>query len=300
MRPLAAVCTAALLVAGVATLGSSPVVRAADSGTVSITEFMASNTTGATCNQAGGPYDWVELRNSSGTPAEIGGMHMTDTAASPAKWTFPSGFTVPANGYSVLCLGVDGDPNSPAFSLKKDGEYLALTSSLNANVGPTFTFPAQYDDVSYGVGSNAVTGFLPAPTPGAANGPAQAQLAHVARPVLSPKGGFITGAVTVTATGPGTKHYTTNGTAPTESSTVFPAGGLSVQPGTIVRVAAFQTGFLPSTEASGTYLSMSGVLGQTTATPRGGRRPERSTGRSSSMAWTSRRWRRTTRRSSRR
>ncbi len=260
LRSLVAVCAvAAASVAGVA-LGAP--VRA-DSPSAVITEVMASNTsTGAPC---GGPFDWVEVRDTPGT--DLGGMHLTDDPANPLKWTIPAATVIGASGYRIFCLQT-GAADSPTFGLSKGGEYIALTNAAGADVGPTYTFPAQFDDVSWGTGSNATVGFMTTPTPGGANGPAQTQLSRLPRPVLSRAGGYISGPVTVTVTGQGTLRYTVDGTTPTSASPVVGSGGgITVNAGTILRVIAF--GPVPSVEASATFLSTAGVMGQTTATPAG-------------------------------
>jgi hypothetical protein len=251
----------------VPTLTADPAAHA-DSATVQITEFMASNTATAAGTCTGFP-DWIELHNTSGTTADLNGMHLTDDPTLPLKWAFPAGTApIAANGYRIVCVDT-GAPDSPTFGLSKDGEYVALTNSAGAVVGPAYTFPAQFDDISYGSGSNGIAGYLTTPTPGVANGPAVTAVPRLARPTLSQHGGYIDGPVTVTAGGAGTLTYTTNNKAPKATSPVFPQAGLVVQPDTILRVAAFQTGFAPSTETDATFLSMAGVLGQTPATPAG-------------------------------
>src|SRR4029079_12238480 len=129
--------------------------------------------------------------------------------------------------------------DSPTFGLSKGGEYIALTNAAGANVGPTFTFPAQFDDVSWGTGSNATVGFMTTPTPGGANGQAQTQLSRLPRPVLSRAGGYISRPGTVTGSGSRTLRYETNGATPTSASPVFPPAGVTVNAGTILRVIAF-------------------------------------------------------------
>ncbi|MEO5902228.1 MAG: hypothetical protein ABIR68_19150, partial [Ilumatobacteraceae bacterium] len=264
---------AAALAAGVAVVVpalTSDNAAHADSNSVEITEFMASNksTVAGTCPVSA---DWIELHNTSGSPASLHGMHLTDDPANAVEWAFPADTAdIPGGGLRIVCVNVTGDPSSPTFGLSNSGEYLALTNSAGALVGPSYAFPAQFDDVSYGTGGGGTgVGYMTTPTPGAANNSAVPQLSRLPRPTLSPPGGYYGGSVTVVATGSGTLRYTTNNKTPKSTDTAFPGGGLSVAPGTIVRVAAFQTGSVPSTEASGTYLSIAGVLAQPTTPPSG-------------------------------
>ena len=79
----------------------------------------------------------------------------------------------------------------------------------------------------------------------------------VAAPVLSPAGGtFYENSVTVTAscaTSGAVIRYTTNGSDPTESSTTFPAAGLTLNQTTTVKARAFKSGMTPSSVTSATY-----------------------------------------------
>lgn len=80
---------------------------------------------------------------------------------------------------------------------------------------------------------------------------------QVAAPVLSPAGGTIyTNSVTVTAscaTDGAVIRYTTNGSDPTESSTTFPAAGLTLTQTTTVKARAFKSGMTASSVTSATY-----------------------------------------------
>ena len=65
-------------------------------GVVRINEIMADNDT--TASPATIKADWVELYNTTSVPVSLAGRHLSDTPNNPAKWTFPSGTTIPANG----------------------------------------------------------------------------------------------------------------------------------------------------------------------------------------------------------
>src|SRR5689334_8113923 len=58
-----------------------------------ISEFMADNTTGLTDGN-GVRGDWIEIYNPAPTAINLQGWHLTDNAANPNEYTFPS-FTVP-------------------------------------------------------------------------------------------------------------------------------------------------------------------------------------------------------------
>ena len=50
----------------------------------------------------GSRTDWVELYNTSSQPVDLGNASLTDDQATPRKWTFAAGVTIPANGYLVV------------------------------------------------------------------------------------------------------------------------------------------------------------------------------------------------------
>lgn len=141
----------ALLLAAAAAARAEPV----------ISEFMADNAT-ALKDGHGSYEDWIEIWNPDPAAADLAGWRLTDSAAKPAKFVFPS-LTVPPNGrILVFASNRSGSTGAAAhvdplghlhanFSLAKEGEYLALikpdgvtkTSELNP-------FPLQIEDISYG------------------------------------------------------------------------------------------------------------------------------------------------------
>ena len=69
---------------------------------VIINEFLAAN--GKTNNDdEGDSSDWAELYNTSNEDIDLEGWTISDDAAEPQKWTFPS-ITIPAGGYLLVWL----------------------------------------------------------------------------------------------------------------------------------------------------------------------------------------------------
>ena len=54
-----------------------------------ISEFIADNASGL-LDQDGINSDWIEIHNPDGTAVDLAGWSLTDNAALPTKWTFPS------------------------------------------------------------------------------------------------------------------------------------------------------------------------------------------------------------------
>jgi hypothetical protein len=128
-----------------------------------ITEFMASNDNTLEDGYGATP-DWIEIYNNGDQSVDLAGYRLTDNAADLNKWLFPSTvlgsgdfLTVFASGNNTPDLAGNLHAN---FSLSANGEYLALLDpggSLLSEFGPGGTnYPAQAEDVSYGLGMDTV------------------------------------------------------------------------------------------------------------------------------------------------
>ncbi len=158
-----------------------------------ISEFMASNR--ATLVDADGEFsDWIEIHNPDPVAVDLSGWALTDTAGSPFKWRFPA-VAVPAGGYLVVFASNKNRAVPEAelhtnFALSAGGEYLALIRpDGSAAFAYAPSFPAQKDDVSYGLpsqpgGGFSAPAFLSVPSPGRAN-PEAAQPPPTERVVFS-------------------------------------------------------------------------------------------------------------------
>ncbi len=137
-----------------------------------ITEFLADNKTGLIAPD-GNRSDWIELHNPNHFAIEIGGWHLSDDSTQLEKFTFPSG-QIPAGGYKIFFA--DSSLEALNFKLSKTGDYLAL-SDPNGNLSSEFSpaYPAQFDDISYGLSSSGTLTYLE-PTPGAANGSSRREI----------------------------------------------------------------------------------------------------------------------------
>ena len=141
---------------------------------VVLNEFLASNT--STLADPQGEFDdWIELKNLTGADINLTGLYLTDEPANPRKWPFPSGTTIPANGYLLVWADEDGlaTPGLHAsFKLSGSGEQILLidTDAKNNQVLDSITFGAQTSDVSYGrTSANADVWGTMTPSPNAAN-----------------------------------------------------------------------------------------------------------------------------------
>ena len=128
---------------------------------VIISEFLAINSGITLTDEDGFPADWIEIQNTGSTEVSLEGYHLTDNANNPTKWTFPAVILPPQGYLRVFASGKDRttDPNflHTNFSLRAEGEYLALVQPDGFTVSTEFTptYPQQFKDVSYGIGNES-------------------------------------------------------------------------------------------------------------------------------------------------
>ncbi len=181
---------AALLAPRVAEADLNPSTLPPDAETVLITEFVASPNSRENSNTLrdadGEASDWIELFNPSDSPIDLTGWRLTDRENDLRRWKFPNGVRIAAQDYLVVFASgkdrweADGELHTN-FSLKREGEYLALIDP-NDNVVSDYgiPYPMQYTGVSYGVVEESglpnrygdLAHYMVQPTPGLPNGSA--------------------------------------------------------------------------------------------------------------------------------
>lgn len=158
-----------------------------------INEVIATNTRLA---NAGTFPDWIELHNAGATAVDLGGRSLTDDPATPRKFVFPAGTSLPAGGY--LVVWADSEITAPGlhtgFALDAEGDQVRLHDTP-ANGGvllDSIGFGFQVPDRSVSrTGAGANVWALTDPTPNAANG-APVALAEPAAVRLNEWAGKIT------------------------------------------------------------------------------------------------------------
>ncbi len=219
---------AALLVVSAIALRADPV----------ISEFMAANTR-TLADDDGKFSDWIELHNPDPTPVNLAGWFLTDNIAVKNKWQFPA-VTLSAGGYLIVWASNENRRDAAKtlhtnFTLDADGEYLALVKPDGTTLATEFapTYPAQFDDFSYGVtqptaaAEASIRSHFRTPTPGARNG-GLGTLLLSERVTFSRAAGPFTGTVSISLTGAAAGQrirYTT--TAPGPSA----AAATAIEPG---------------------------------------------------------------------
>ena len=243
---------------------------------VFISEFLALNSTGRV-DVLGNRSDWIELHNLSGSSLNLTGWYLTDNAGNLAKWQFPAATSIPANGYLVVVADssstsvISGELHAN-FALSGGGEYLALVKPGGTAIADAYSpgYPPQETDVSYGIGATNEHRYLTAPTPGGPNNfVGYSQTCGETK--FSQERGFYTNpiGVSMTCLTPNAEiRYTTNGSAPTASSTRY-TGPVTITKTTCLRAAAFRSGYRPSDPVTHTYIFPDKVIQQSATPPPG-------------------------------
>lgn len=246
-------------------------------GSVVISEFQASNDSTLT-DDDGDFEDWIELYNAGDTTVDIGGLHLTDDANEPTKWTFPSGTLIDSDSFLVVFASgkdrLDGTNLHTNFKLGASGEYLGLFDAVGSTPLSQFApaFPQQQPDQSYGLGVDDNQVFFTIPTPGAENsGP---QIGGIASPVdFSVERGFFSNSfdlvLSTSQSNPSTIRYTVDGSEPTLTNGLAYFTPISVSTTTVLRAASFADRFSPSPVATHTYIFLNDVIQQPAQGPEG-------------------------------
>ncbi len=246
----------------------------ASSQALTITEFLAANTSNTPADEGGPAKDWIEIHNENDTVVDTDGWHLTDEPANLTKWKVPS-HEIPAGGYLVVhASGSDLAPEDPGealhtnFKLRVEGEFLALVEPNGKTIASQFVpqYPPQRPDFSYGILPNdeATPAFFRDPTPGKANG-AEGVLGFVEDTKFSMRRGFFAlpfNAEITTATKGAEIRYSTDGSEPTLEDGMAYTEPIEIAETTVLRAAAFKDGFEPTNIDSQTYLFTADVIKQ--------------------------------------
>ena len=250
-----------VLVPGVAGIASACRPQAPRPASVVIAEVMTSNAA-TIVDEDGDATDWIELWNRSDEAIDLAGWSLTEGDNDP--WGFSPLTIDPDQRIVIFASGKSRQHRLHTdFQLSADGEHLRLRDA-QGRTADEYRTPGLGADVSYGRGSNDKIGILSTATPGAAN--STTKPAAAAKPVLSRPGGYIDGAVSVTAetaTDGAELWFTTDGSAPTDGHGTRYTTPITVDRSTTLRIVATHEEMSDSFVASATYLVMGEVLAQT-------------------------------------
>jgi gliding motility-associated-like protein len=238
---------------------------------VLINEYTAANFDDHNTPGSGGDNDdWFELYNAGASDVDISGWFLSDDKTDVTKWAVPAGVSVPAGGFMrVYCNGdglFAGGYLHAGFKLTQCANEEILVSNTLSTIIDSITIKktqknhtrARLTDGSptWGISTNS--------TPGASN--ASTFAGYAKRPDMSLVHGFYTGTQTLTLSSveptANSIRYTTNGTEPTITSTLYTAP-ISVTTTTLIKAKTFSTDatILPSfTEVNTYFIDVSTTL----------------------------------------
>ena len=181
-----------------------------------ISEVLSSNSQFP--DSSGDCHDLVEIRNISDGPVSLSDYTLSDKRSEPERYAFPEVVLESGEFYLVYCSGdTTLGQEHASFKISADGETVYL--SKNGAFTDALSIPGDLGkNESYGR-SGKIPAFFPSPTPGKENG--QGELTGLAAPTADLPSGIYKEAVTVSLQGEGAIYYTTDGSRPTTSSSVY-------------------------------------------------------------------------------
>lgn len=193
--------------------------------------------------------DWVELYNTSATPVNISGYHLSDDSTKSLKYAIPAGTVITGYGYRKFwCSGRN------TFSGLNIHTNFHLTQTKNSSEDLIFADPAGVilDGVKLIKTQNAhsrgrttdgdtLWSIFTSPTPGTSNNTALGYTRYADKPDFTVHAGFYTApfVVFITNTDPGsTIRYTLDGTLPTITSPIY-TGGITISTTKVLKAITF-------------------------------------------------------------
>lgn len=225
----------------------------APQGALVITEVMSANS--EYLLQSDGRYhDWIELENVSNQVIDLSAYCLSNDPDDLEQFRLPEKNLAPGAKVIVICAADTSLVGKYVFanfsiSAKEDWIYL----SKNGRIQDRMHVVDVPEGCSIGrmPGENS-TVYFTEPTPGRANGTGVALISQV--PVILTEAGiYEETSLRVEIQGAGTLRYTLDGSCPEEDDPVY-TQPLELTETTVVRVAAFEEGKLPSSAVTATYI----------------------------------------------
>jgi len=219
-----------------------------------INEFVASNNQSYEDPGTGNYPDWIEIYNSSGSSIDISGYYLTDDSGTPTKWSFPASTVIASNSYLLVLADGTNTGLHANFKLSASGEEIYLYDNVGVLVD-SISFGSQVTDISHGRASGGTWVYYSPSSPGSANVPGDEFTGISQMPTFSVGTGMYSGSfsVLISAALGATIYYTTDGTNPDQSSSLY-TSSIPVSATTVIKAIAVEAGNLPSYIGMETYL----------------------------------------------
>ena len=208
----------------------------------------------AACAPRSGDLDWIEIYNGSDREIDLTDYYLSNDVDNPMLWQMKG--TIASGEYKVIYTSSKSGERSSStanFNISVSGEELLITSKDGVLVD-FFDSGAQRYGVTSGRAQGDYSGrrvFFTSNSRGSAN-PTPIE-GFTPAPVFSVDGGFYTGSVTLEIKGEGRIYYTTDGSDPTEESTLY-TGPITISENTPITARAYSDGLLKSAKVVATYL----------------------------------------------
>lgn len=199
-------------------------------GQIHINEYSASNLENFLDNY-GRTEDWIELYNSSSDPVDLTGWHISDKETKPQKWAIPAGTMIPGNGHLVFwCSGrdeSDGTVFHTNFKLAQTkNNEVVLLSDPSGTIVEMFPLELTLVEHSRCRTTDGSADWVVSTTPslGTSNDASTQFQGYTQAPSMDLEAGYYSGLqmITLTNNEPNSiLRYTTDGTNPTETSSIY-------------------------------------------------------------------------------
>jgi len=234
---------------------------------IKINEYSVSNTvltsgTSFPDNLSNTP-DWVEFYNSGAASIDMSGWNLSDNPNNLFKYAFPSGTVLAPGAFlRVWCSGKGNNANTSGhihtnFKLTQcKGDWIVLSNG--GSIVDSLQLRKTQASHSRGRTPNGANNWnvYTTPTPNSSN-TGSSYVDYAASPVMSPGAGFYGGAQAVTLSLAGTGisiYYTTDGSEPTTSSSLYSAP-VNISATSVLRAYAVSSdpNYLPGFMETNTY-----------------------------------------------
>ena len=223
-------------------------------GALAITEVMPANDR-FLIQSDGRYYDWVELTNISGESLDLSGFSLSKDAGGENAFRLPQKLLKPGERTVILCSareGLVGKYTHAPFTLSAEECWVYVTDSSGA-YSDYLRISGVPAGCSMGRGETGGICYFTQPTPGRENPEGVSAIARMPEVLTAP--GIYNGvsSISVELTGPGTLHYTTDGSIPTQEDPVY-TGPLALSETTVLRAVSYEPGQLPSGVLTASYI----------------------------------------------
>ena len=211
-------------------------------GSLMISEALCGNYRAAASKERGA--DMVELYNAGDKSIQLSDYYLSDDKKNLTAYRLPKATLEPGQYYTILCT-----ESVTGFKLSSDGEAIYLTKGKKTVVDALNIPPLQLD-MSYGR-KGGKTGYFTTPTLGRANATLYASVADAPRISVATSGAHKK-SFKVKLTGEGPIYYTTDGSTPTQESSLYEKA-ITIKSSTTLRAVAMPKGKAPSAVATAVY-----------------------------------------------